>query len=365
MNSGRRNELLAAEAADWVIALGDADRETRKAFAAWLRTSPEHIREFLAISAIWGALPDVSSRPSAEELVRMAQTQANVIPVPGLERIPARESRGRRIIRSRRILRRRWAGRAAAAVVLALAAAAILLEIIPGGNRNLYATGIGEHASVPLPDGSVVTLNTRSTIRVAYSAQHRDVHLVGGEALFEVAEAVSRPFRVITEQGVIEALGTQFNVRVNAGEVTVTVVEGVVAVSSADYRPDAEVQPADSSREEDSLSTVRIRTGQQARLRSGSPAAEVIETALEKTITWRERRLVFEALPLEQVIEEFNRYNDPPAVIDSESLKSLPISGVFRSDDLESFLQFLSQMELAEFSERDDGAIVLTGGTDG
>ena len=359
MNSGRRNELLAAEAADWVIALGDADSETRKAFAAWLRTSPEHIREFLAISAIWSALPDVSSRPSAEELVRMAQTQANVIPVPGLERIPARESR------SRRILRRRWAGRAAAAVVLALAAAAILLEIIPGGNRNLYATGIGEHASVPLPDGSVVTLNTRSTIRVAYSAQYRDVHLVGGEALFEVAEAVSRPFRVITEQGVIEALGTQFNVRVNAGEVTVTVVEGVVAVSSADYRPDTEVQPADSSREEDSLSTVRIRTGQQARLRSGSPAAEVIETALEKTITWRERRLVFEALPLEQVIEEFNRYNDPPAVIDSESLKSLPISGVFRSDDLESFLQFLSQMELAEFSERDDGAIVLTGGTDG
>ena len=359
MNSGRRNELLAAEAADWVIALGDADRETRKAFAAWLRTSPEHIREFLAVSAIWSAMPGVSARPSAEELVRMARTQANVIPVPGLERFPARKSQ------SRRILRRRWAGRAAAAAVLALAAAAILLEIIPGGNRNLHATGIGEHASVPLPDGSAVTLNTRSTIRVAYSAQHRDVHLVGGEALFEVEEDVSRPFRVITQQGVIEALGTQFNVRVHADEVTVTVVEGVVAVSAGDYRPDAGGQPADLSLREDAPSTVQIRTGQQLRLRSGSPAAEVIETALEKTITWRERRLVFEALPLEQVIEEFNRYNDPPAVIDSESLKSLPISGVFRSDDLESFLQFLSQMELAEFSERDDGAIVLTGGTDG
>ena len=353
MNHGKRNQLLAAEAADWVIALPHADRETRKAFAAWLRTSPEHIREFLTVSAIWGALPELSSQPPVEELVRMAAAQPNVVEMPAAHRRPLKRTPGRDGAWPR------WMGRAAV-VLAAVAAGAILFFLPPADSLNLHATMTGEQLSVPLPDGSMVTLNTRSTVRVAYSERYRDVHLIDGEAFFEAPKDLARPFRVITERAVIEAVGTQFNVRKNAGEVTVTVVEGVVDVSAVRSGADAAEAAKSRVARFNSPNGMRLKVGQQARLQADSGHPIVVDAEVEKAIAWRERRLLFDALPLKAVIEEFNRYNDPPVVIQDKQLELLPISGVFRSDDRDSFLQFLLQMQVAEVSTRAGGSIVIT-----
>ena len=354
MSRSRRDELLAAEAADWVIALEGADQRTREAFVAWLRTSPEHIREFLAVSAIWGGLPGLSSQPSAEELVAAATSSSNVVAMRGAKR--AAERRRKRQPGPRR----RWPGRVAAAVLAGVAAGAMLLILPASRDTDSYATVTGELSSVPLPDGSLVTLNTRSAIRINYSAQYRDIHLGEGEALFEAAKDITRPFRVIVGQAMVEAVGTQFNVRKAADEVIVTVAEGVVAISSSG--PDEYLGERGAG--SDSPRSVRLIAGQQTRLRPESGKAEVTDVAIEKVISWRERRLIFESLPLKQVIEEFNRYNDPPAVIADKQLESLPISGVFRSNDRDSFFQFLYQMELAEHSTRADGTLVLSGKRD-
>ena len=357
MNRARRDELLAAEAADWVIALEDADQRTREAFVAWLRTSPEHIREFLAVSAIWGELPELSSQPSAEELVAAATKSSNVVAMRGAQRLAARRWKSR----SGSI--RRWPGRIAAAVLAGVAAGAMLLLLPTSKDPDSYATMIGELYSVPLPDGSLVTLNTRSAIRIDYSSKYRDIHLGEGEALFEAVRDTSRPFRVIAGQAMIEAVGTQFNVRKVPDEVTVTVAEGEVKVSSSG--PDEYLtERGAGSDSPPSPQSVVLKIGQQARLRSGYGKAEVADVAIEKVISWRERRLIFESLPLKQVIDEFNRYNDPPALIADKQLESLPISGVFRSNDRDSFFQFLHQMELAEHSTRADGTLVLSGKRD-
>lgn len=354
MSRSRRDELLAAEAADWVIALEDADLRTREAFVAWLRTSPEHIREFLAVSAIWGGLPELSSQPSVEELVAAATGSSNVVAMRGAKRVAARRWK------RQPGPRRRWPGRVAAAVLAGVAAGAMLLILPTSEDPDSYTTMTGELYSVPLPDGSLVTLNTRSTIRIDYSAKYRDIRLEEGEALFEAARDITRPFRVIVDQAMVEAVGTQFNVHKAADEVTITVAEGVVKVSSS--APDKYLNGRDA--ESDSPPLVLLKAGQQARLRSESGKAEVADVAIEKVISWRERRLIFESLPLKQVIEEFNRYNDPPALIADKQLESLPISGVFRSNDRDSFFQFLYQMELAEHSTRADGTLVLSGKRD-
>ena len=355
MKNGSPNEFLAAQAADWVVALGESDHQTREAFADWLRASPEHIREFLAVSAIWGTLAGVSSQPSVQELVRLATSQSNVVEMPGA----GGSGPTRAAVRARP--GRRWLGRAAAAAIGAVALAAIVLNLPFGGDPNLHATVVGEQSSVPLPDGSVVTLNTRTSIRVDYSARFRDVHLVDGEALFDVADNDARPFRVFTELALIEAVGTQFSVRTYSGQVTITVVEGIVDVSSLSREPQARTDPDGRVQAAPMPAPVRIRFDQQARVRSGASTAQVVDAAVEKAIAWREQRLIFDALPLEQVIEEFNRYHARPVIIAEQELKPLPISGVFRCDDRASFLQFLSRMELADSAEREDGIIVLTG----
>lgn len=357
MNEGkasRRGDVIAEEAADWLVALADADAQVRKAFAAWLRESPEHVREFLSVSAIWGMLPELSSQPSIEELVRAAATEPNVMALPDRDRPEARTTPGRTSSRAR------WMGRAAGLLV-AVAVGAILLISPPAEDPNLHATVTGEQSSVPLPDGSLVTLNTRSMMRVAYSDEYRDVHLGDGEALFDVVRDTRRPFRVITEQAVIEAVGTQFNVRKGIGEVTVTVVEGTVDVLPKAGGATAEVLVGGEPNARHSSQPVRLEVGQQARVKSGVGKPVVADASVEKAIAWRQHRLVFESLPLKHVIEEFNRYNEPPTVIADKELESLPISGVFRSIDRDSFLQFLSQMQLAEHSTRADGTVVLRG----
>ena len=376
--SSRRGDIIAREAADWLVALADADAQTRKAFAAWLRLSPEHVKEFLCVSAIWGMLPELSSQPSIEELVGAAATEPNVVALPDRDQSEARRTptrtptrkprrepgrtprRERRSTPGRSSSRARWMGRAAGLLV-AVAVGAILLISPPVEDPNLYATATGEQSSIPLPDGSLVTLNTRSTMRVRYSDEYRDVHLGDGEALFDVAKDTGRPFRVITEQAIIEAVGTQFSVRKGIDEVTVTVVEGLVEVSRKAGGAKAEMLVDGEPYAERSSQPVRLKVGQQAQVKSGFANPVVVDVSVEKATAWRQHRLVFEALPLKHVIEEFNRYNDPPTAIEDKELESLPISGVFRSIDRDSFLQFLAQMQLAESSTRADGTIVLRG----
>ena len=355
MNKSKRQEHLATEAADWVIALADADRATKAAFADWLRESPENISEFLAVSAIWSALPDLDSQPSVDELVRMATAQPNVVRLSGADR------RDASITSTGSDSRARWIGRAAAVLVLTLGAALILRFPSFDQPASVHTTRIGEQSSVPLPDGSLVNLNTRSTIRVAYSDEFRDIRLVDGEALFEAEKDDSRPFRVITDHAVIVAVGTRFNVRADPDEVTVTVVEGTVDVAANRPRTRRGSGAETTGVEPDTSRSVRLRGGQQARIQPRLPPALLEEAKVDRAIAWREHRLIFEALPLRQVIDEFNRYNEPPAVIGDDRLESLPISGVFRSDDRASFLQFLAQMELAESTVNADGSIVLTG----
>ncbi len=339
----KRRELLAAEAAEWLTVLDGADRGRREQFAQWLRTSPEHVREFLAAAAVWDSLPGVSSQPSAEALARLARQSDNVLPLGGAGRGEAGKG-------ARRFGRRRLGWAAAAAVAVALAAALRVFAPFSEPPPMEYATQVGEQLSVSLADGSVVTLNTRSALEVAYSPRYRDVRMSGGEALFEAAEDAERPFRVFAGGAMIEAVGTRFNVRQRSGEVVVTVLEGAVDVSAEHSSGNAaRLRPA---------AAVRVAEDQQAR--AADEGIVVVDRDAGAAIAWRERRLVFDALPVRAVIEEFNRYQAPPVVVADAAVAELPISGVFRSDDRESFLQFLSQMGIAEHSTQPDGVIVLS-----
>src|SRR5262249_33751548 len=96
--------------------------------------------------------------------------------------------------------------------------------------RNVYTTGIGEQHRITLADGSIVELNAQSKIRVRYKDRRRDVELLDGQALFQVAHDTTRPFIVHTDSTNIRAVGTQFDVYRKSTGTVVTVLEGTVAV---------------------------------------------------------------------------------------------------------------------------------------
>src|SRR5205823_2531257 len=87
--------------------------------------------------------------------------------------------------------------------------------------------------SIALPDGSLIELNARSSVRVRFTSNERAVELFEGQALFRVAKDPARPFIVSSDGKRVRAVGTQFDVYRKKASTTVTVLEGRVTVGRA------------------------------------------------------------------------------------------------------------------------------------
>jgi ferric-dicitrate binding protein FerR (iron transport regulator) len=124
----------------------------------------------------------------------------------------------------------------------------------------VLATAVGEHTSWDMPDGSLITLNTDSEVKIEYREDGRDAFLLRGEAHFDVASEPGRTFHVYVANGVVEAVGTAFNVRLrDERQVEVAVTEGVVQVrqAAAEAATLAQLPRAERQRVEDAAGDAR------------------------------------------------------------------------------------------------------------
>jgi transmembrane sensor len=188
-----------------------------------------------------------------------------------------------------------------------------------------FATATGEQRSVVLTDGSLVTLNTSSAIDVHIGKDRRTVLLLSGEALFDVAHEVGRPFEVVAGGTTVRAVGTQFDVDRRPGATTVTVVEGKVLISEA------------------GANRLPVAAGEQVTV--GLKAArQPVRADTTTAVAWTQRKLIFAHRQLGEVAAEFNRYNRQSIEIRSAELRNQEISGVFQANDPGSFLTFLARL---------------------
>jgi ferric-dicitrate binding protein FerR (iron transport regulator) len=97
--------------------------------------------------------------------------------------------------------------------------------------RGTIAIVAGESKTRRLQDGSTVSLGPGTALRVEFTSERRDVHLLHGKALFDVVMESKRPFIVNTP--VVEiavAARSKFAVEIDTS-VEVAVTEGVVKIS--------------------------------------------------------------------------------------------------------------------------------------
>ena len=377
----RRIDRITDEAALWYVKAQDPgfSASDREELASWLAASAEHVKEYLSVAAVTQDVRELAGAFDVDALLRLAQAsadEANVVSLPDVgvqvdavqvDSLPdaeiQRRSRPAVPESTKPSEARRWRPVVWSMAVTLTAVAVVGLVYLKLPRDDLYTTGVGEQVSFLLDDGSVVTLNARSRLRVVYTDTSRDIHLTAGEAMFDVVGDSDRPFRVITERAVIRAIGTQFNVRHRGSDTTVTVVEGIVDVQLV---PNPRSPPGEVGEAPDesaaALSSVvsqptRLEVGQQARVSSGAVA--VVDTNVQKTMSWRERRLTFDAWTLADVVQEFNLYNDQHIVVIDADLAARSISGAFSADDRGSFALFLSEAGIASFESRADGTIML------
>jgi transmembrane sensor len=208
-------------------------------------------------------------------------------------------------------------GTAAAAV----GGIAVLPRIAAWYGTRTVTTRLGETRVITLEDGSVITLNTASQLAVAYTDRRRDVTLVEGEALFDVAKDPARPF--VVEAGVarVRAVGTSFSVlALLQRPVTVLVREGVIELN----RPQLP-----------NTQGMLISANTRAIAPASAPivATTISSDEVERELSWREGRIAFEGSSLAEAAATFARYSDTRIIIGERSLEGRRITGLFVSND--------------------------------
>jgi transmembrane sensor len=136
----------------------------------------------------------------------------------------------------------------------------------------------------------------------------------------------------------LEVVGTVFNVRRAGQGLRVTVLEGKVTV-----RPGTHSNP------------VMLTSGYEIESIAGVLATAQRATDLEATLAWREGRLVFNNIRLDQALAEAQRYRRAPIVIADAGVSGLRITGAFPTNDPDRLLKLLPEALPVRVSLLDDG----------
>lgn len=314
MSRVMENSAQAHEAAATWLARRDSGEwsaEDEAAFEAWFNASTGHRVAFIRLESAW------------READRIGALGAGV--EPGA--IPPR--RHGVDTSSAAPASRRWSVPFASAAGIAFLAVTVGIATYLWFDRSpAYRTPVGGLASVPISDGSKVTLNTDSEIRLHITGTERRIDLKHGEAFFDVAKDPARPFVVQAGNKRIVALGTQFSVRRDRDDVRIVVTEGRVRLESPDSPGSGTVfVPGAIAHTQNTKVAVQER-----------PLPEA-----EELLSWRSGFVVFKETPLAQAAEELNRYNTRQLIVEDASIAGFRIGGTFRSTNLDAFLRLLEQ----------------------
>lgn len=322
-------EAIEMAASEWLARReeGPLSPTEQTAFDAWLAADPRHAAAVAELAAAWQTFDGLRGYPRA---AAPADPEFFARP-PAFRRRPAV-----------------WT--AAAAAVLVLAAAMFVFQRGSGPDTTPVAVATASRV-LRLADGSEIELKPGSRVVPLFTAAERRVDLVQGEAYFSVVRDAARPFIVEARGVAVRALGTAFNVRVEASAVEVLLTEGRVQVAgptvSASAPPPVVLVPGQRTL----VSTAAAVT---------EPAVESLAPAeIDRALAWQTSRLSFDATPLAEVVAQFNRHHGRTVITLDPALASLPVSGRFRAGNLESFVELLESGFHLAVERRSNGDVFL------
>jgi len=287
------NQEIDEQAADWAARrdLGALSPEEEAEFEAWLAADIRHLGAYGRAEAVLCRLERLNSaalEPADDVPEKSNWTRRGVLLTGG---------------------------------AMVGVAATVGITMIPRGTQGeMLSTGVGQLREVVLADGSIVHLNTNSEISVQFSRDVRNIGLLKGEVLFDVAKNAARPFIVSAGDTQVRAVGTSFTVsRLPQKPIQVLVKEGLVELRRVDTPGALPV-----------LASANIR----AIARQGAPIVTVAmpEEKLVRDLEWQYGRIALDNESLADAAAEFARYSEVHIVVDS-LVSHRTITGLFASND--------------------------------
>ena len=293
-----------------------ATEDERAAVRQWVESSPENLKLFMQARSMFDAT------------VLLADNEFPSARLTGL--------------RVRRIAVRLSKIAAVAVVTLLLAYLArtyVFPVEIPMQEITVPA---GQQLNLKLADGSDVWLNSNTTLRypAMFTGTERRVE-IDGEGYFNVAKDKDKPFRVMTNEGMIEVLGTTFDVEAYSSEhsFSTSLSEGKVKVS----RDGKEYL---------------LHPGQRAHLSSDGGFA-ISEIDDYDSFRWREGIISLKDNSFPEIMKKFEKYYGVTVVIDRDDLQDVSYSGKFyKSDGIEYALHVLKHDVDFKFERETDRRII-------
>lgn len=323
-----------AEAAAWRVRLAETDTESSEAFEVWLAADPAHEAAWATVQATWSRFGDQATAPEIMAARRDALGRAR---------------RRGRMRWGRSSNAGRWAAAIAAVVVIAVGAGTWVWTSV---QPQEFRTELGERRSVTLADESKIALDSNTVVQVRYERNARKLELLSGQARFDVAHDVERPFSVHARDQTIMATGTAFNVDLLGPKVLVTLIEGHVVVLADRATGRAGARAA-------SPPSVELHAGQQLAV-TGAKPPEVLAVSTDKATAWETGQIIVDDEPLADVAERVSRYADHPVVVRDQAAGALHLSGVFNVGDVSTFVDTVTRYLPVRAKVLPDGEIDLS-----
>jgi ferric-dicitrate binding protein FerR (iron transport regulator) len=300
---------------------GKLSEDEKIAFKDWLNESSENQALVEEFQKVWSLTPD-QSLPSDFNTDREYLRFKEVLS----------EKEGARIVSMEP---KRFSWIAAACLVLLVAAGITLYFQFSSSGEIVKQT-----ASIPepltLPDGSVILLNANSMI--TYNEDFKDLRGVRlrGEAFFEVKKDPEHPFTITTGNAKVTVLGTSFNVQSENDTLTeVLVVTGKVQLTGAEN------------------SSLILNPGSLALCSASKPAPKLKELS-PNVLSWKEKRLVFEKMPLHEVLHDIRKYFGAEFSVKNKALLTCRFTGSFSEPTLDEVFESLAVALDLEISKHGD-----------
>jgi ferric-dicitrate binding protein FerR (iron transport regulator) len=243
--------------------------------------------------------------------------------------------------KSARILPLGGAVRWIAAACCLLLAGGVLYSIYHSRPSEIR-TEYGQLGQQILPDGTEVTMNANSRLKLApgwKKGDDREVWL-SGEAFFHVSHTPEKsPFIVHLDHCDVIVLGTSFNVVNRPGKENIMLEEGEVALHAASGK------------------VINMRPGDFVALNQDEP--QLGTTRPDSLLAWKKRTIFLDSTPLREVINTVYEQYGVTIRLADDSLASKTFSGILPTNDLDGLLKDLELMGDVKVIRQEGGAITI------
>jgi ferric-dicitrate binding protein FerR (iron transport regulator) len=197
---------------------------------------------------------------------------------------------------------------------------------------NTISTPKGGQYQLELPDGSLVWLNASSSIHfpTSFVENQRRVEITG-EAYFEVAKNLNKPFIVGVNNSEVQVLGTHFNINSYSDEddVKTTLLEGSVKFVNG-------------------ATTSILKPGQQSQLAKNGSIKVESDVDVDKVVAWKNGLFDFENAGIETVMRQLSRWYDvevdyngkPDDLFIAEMRRNIKLSDALKALELTGKVRF-------------------------